>query len=252
LFKCDDDRILSTIVLVDQRNVAEKPSFSIDGGQSLSDQVYDHLSDQLERGEISFGDPLNIKDIAAQLNVSSMPIRDAIKRLEQEHIVTVNPRSRCYVRVPRKQDVLDAIDARRMIEHFALSTVYSHIRLAEMVRMDEIVRCMKTAVEAECGDPDDRLDSYIELDRQFHHEICGLCRNAYVDRFYTVVNMHLSMNFSYGMGECHGIETTFREHEAIVAHMKAHSAEALTVLDEHLNRSRHNILNEPSFIALPD
>ena len=103
-----------------------------------------------------------------------------------------------------------------------------------------------------CGNPSDRLDAYIELDRQFHHELCAINRNAYVTRFYTVVNMHLSMSFSYGMGACNGIETTFREHEAIVNHLKAHSAEALTVLDAHLMHSRQNILNEPSFIALPD
>lgn len=232
---------------------AERPVFTTDNGRSLSDQVYDYLCDQFEQGKIQFGERLNIKKIAAQLDVSSMPIRDAIKRLELEHVVVVNPRSHCYVRIPRKQDVLDAIDARRMIENFAMSILYSHVRLEQLCGLDTIVERMRPIAkgERERGYTE-RLDEYIELDRQFHKELCTLAKNEYVDRFYRLVNMNLSMSFRYGMGRCHGVAVTFEEHETILHHMKAHSREALTVLDAHLMKSRHNIVKEPTFLSLPD
>lgn len=240
-------------MLTQEQRKRTSPDFSARDGRSLSDRVYEYLCEQLERGSIGYGDKLNIKQIAAQLSVSSMPIRDAIKRLEQEQIVAVNPRSHCHVRIPSKQDILDAIDARRMIEHFALGTYYSGVRLSSLARLDEIVGAMRPIAEDDCeGRLPDCLAEYIELDRQFHRELCELSGNEYVMRFYHIVNMHLSMSFSYGIGACHGVAATFAEHQAIISHIKAHSGEALTVLDAHLMRSRKNILSEPTFVSLPD
>ena len=49
---------------------------------SLSDVVYEHLSKQIIEGSIRYGEKLNIKAISEQLNVSTMPVRDALKKLE--------------------------------------------------------------------------------------------------------------------------------------------------------------------------
>lgn len=220
---------------------------------SLSDRVYDYLSEELERGRIRYGDKLNIKQIANRLDMSPMPIRDAIKRLEQEHIVEINPRSNCTVRIPTKQDILDAIDARRMIENFAVGIYYRHIRLSDLTEIDTLINDMRPYAENDEAANDHTLRAeYIELDRKFHNALCSLARNEYINRFYRIVNMHVSMSYSYGLGACHGIAATFTEHETIVNHLKAHSEEALTILDEHLQKSRRNILTTESFLALPD
>ena len=75
-----------------EQHVLDPPRFSIANGTSLSDQVYAYLTNKIITGELKFGDRLNIKEIASRLQVSSMPIRDAIKRLEQDRVVVVNPR----------------------------------------------------------------------------------------------------------------------------------------------------------------
>jgi DNA-binding GntR family transcriptional regulator len=86
------------------------------GERSLSQQVYDHLVDQIIHGQIKYGDTLNIKAMARQFGVSAMPIRDAIKRLETENIVAVRPRSNCYIRKPTAQTTLQAVESREMLE----------------------------------------------------------------------------------------------------------------------------------------
>jgi len=229
------------------------PQFSIENGMSLSEQVYYFLAGKIERGEIQFGDRLNIKLIASELNVSSMPIRDAMKRLEQDGIVVINPRSHCIVRVPRKEDVLNAINARRMIEHFAVKSLYKDIPLCDFKVLDSILGKMAPLAAMDDGDNlQNELDTYIELDRQFHYELCALTRNSYIQRFYQQVNMHLSMSFRYGQGVCHGASATFAEHKLLVEHLKAHSPKAPDIIDMHLLKSRDNILREPAFLALPE
>jgi DNA-binding GntR family transcriptional regulator len=215
--------------------------------------VYAYLTNKIITGELKFGDRLNIKEIASRLQVSSMPIRDAIKRLEQDRVVVVNPRSTCMIRTPSKQDVLDAIDARRMIEHFAVELVYRHVRLSDLSGLDAILERMEPiAAEDSNGSSTSHLQQYIDLDREFHSELCSLSRNDYVRQFYTIVNIHLSMSFSYGCGACHGASATYKEHRMLVEYLKAHSSEALDVIDTHLMKSRENIMREPTFQTLPD
>ncbi|MBA7477277.1 hypothetical protein ES707_12682 [subsurface metagenome] len=226
-----------------------------DGSESLSlgDQVYEYLSEQIIRGTIQYGDRLNIKNMAAEFNISPMPIRDALKRLEMEKLVIIKPRSTCYVRVPTKRITLEALAARRMLEVFALREVYSRVTVAELSNLksilDEMGRLVRRTVDRRTRVV---IEEYIELDRRFHTEICALARNEYINRFYRETSMHLNMSFRYGVGLCHGIEATYREHQDICRHLSENSEKAVDVIEAHLLQSRQNILNEPTFQMIED
>lgn len=225
----------------------------LSANESLSDQVYEYLADQIITGEIAYGERLNIKQIAAQLNVSSIPIRDAIKRLEQEKVVVVLPRSHCYVRIPTKKATLDAIDSRRMIELFVINTVVQTVTPEELEPLDQVVDAMRPLAEASQEREDHRgVSKYIELDRKFHTDLVALSRNEYIIEFYKQVSMHLSMSFSYGIGVCHGIASTFEEHATILERLHNHDSRAAEVLEHHLLKSRENILREARFQSLSE
>ena len=220
---------------------------------SLGDQVYEYLSEQIIRGNIQYGDRLNIKTIAAELNVSPMPIRDALKRLEMEKIVIIKPRSTCYVRVPTKTITLEAVETRRMLEVFALREVYSRVTAAELSNLKSILDEMGKLVDRTVGRRSRAvIEEYIDEDRRFHTEICALARNEYINRFYRETSMHLNMSFRYGVGVCHGIEATYRDHQEICRHLSENSEKAVNVLEAHLLQSRQNILNEPTFQMIED
>ncbi len=221
--------------------------------QSLSSQVYEYLSEQIIRGVIKYGDRLNIKNIAADLEVSPMPIRDALKRLEMEQVVVIRPRSTCFVRVPTKAKTLEAIAARRMLETFAVREVCTTVTAAELSTVKSVLDDMAELIRRTAGNRTRAaVDDYIELDRQFHTDLCALARNDYVNRFYRETDMHLSMSFRYGVGVCHGIEATFQDHEQIYRQLAANSCEAVELLEQHLLRSRQNIMNEPTFQVLEE
>ncbi len=220
---------------------------------SLGDQVYEYLSEQIIRGNIQYGDRLNIKTIAAELNVSPMPIRDALKRLEMENIVIIKPRSTCYIRVPTKRITLEAVETRRMLEVFALREVYSRVTAAELSNLKSILDEMGKLVDRTVGRRSRAvIEEYIDEDRRFHTEICALARNEYINRFYRETSMHLNMSFRYGVGVCHGIEATYRDHQEICRHLSENSEKAINVLEAHLLQSRQNILNEPTFQMIED
>ena len=72
---------------------------------SLVDQVYEYLLDQIVSNKLSYGDNLNIKEISEKLGISTMPVREAIKRLEYDRVVEVKPRSSCQIRTPDKEEI---------------------------------------------------------------------------------------------------------------------------------------------------
>jgi DNA-binding GntR family transcriptional regulator len=225
--------------------VAPKPR------SSLSQQVYERLVDQIIRGHVRYGDVLNIKAIAMQFGVSTMPIRDAIKRLEAERIVEVRPRSNCYVRMPTTQSVLQAMDSRQMLEMFSIQRIYPKVTLGDL----EGLRCILDTMGALVAQPrgaETVVPEYIELDHRFHAEICHLAGNEYVDRFYRETNLHLSMSFRYGPGMCHGMRATYEEHQAIYHHLAANSELAVSALRDHLEESRRNILRERGLCVTPE
>lgn len=235
------------IVSVPKTQPPERPAQSA----SLSDQVYDYLSQQIVSGAIKYGDRLNIKTIAAQLQVSPMPIRDALKRLAVERVVVIRPRSTCYVRVPTQAMTLEAIASRRMLEVFAVREVCQQVTADQLAILKAILEEMRRLIRQTAGNRGRAaVDQYIELDRRFHTELCNLADNDYVRRFYRETDMHLNMSFRYGVGVCHGIEETFGDHESIYSHLAANSPEAAEVLEAHLRRSERNIMSEPTFQML--
>lgn len=222
-------------------------------GNSLSDQVYDYLADRIIRGEIKYGERLNTKTIAAEMGVSLMPIRDALKRLEMEKVVVIEPRTACYVRVPTKKITLEAIEARRMIEVFAINSVYRTVSPGELKQLSGIVDKMQQLITRTSGKrTHSTVETYIELDRRFHTELCSLAQNDYVNRFYREISIHLNMSFRYGVGVCHGIEATFRDHERILSGLQNNSHDAVSALESHLVQSGRNIQSESTFLMLED
>ncbi|MEY4436949.1 MAG: hypothetical protein RL100_413 [Actinomycetota bacterium] len=62
------------------------------GNASLAEQAYQILLDRLVMLEIQPGDPMNEQQLASDLDMGRTPIREALKRLETDHLVDNYPR----------------------------------------------------------------------------------------------------------------------------------------------------------------
>jgi DNA-binding GntR family transcriptional regulator len=215
---------------------------------SLSDVVYEHLSKQIIEGSIRYGEKLNIKAISEQLNVSTMPVRDALKKLEMENVVQIKPRSNCIVAVPTQKSILDAVDMRELLELHAVKLAYRKISESDLQPIREIVDEMKTIIEETPSG--DKTNRYIYLDLLFHTELCNLAGNDYLEKFYREVNLHLNMTFIYRIGIPPDINESFTDHEQIVEKLAENSPESLVLLEDHLERSRGHIIQGELFRSL--
>lgn len=215
---------------------------------SLSDLVYEHISKQIIEGKIKYGEKLNIKALSEQLNVSTMPVRDALKKLEMENVVQIKPRSNCFLTIPTKKSILDAVAMRELLELHAVKLALQKISDKDLHPIHEIVDDMRTLLDGTSFD--DKINRYIYLDLLFHTELCKLAGNDYLGKFYREVNLHLNMTFIYRIGVPPDVQESFTDHEQIAEKLAENSPESLKLLEEHLERSRDHIVQGELFHSL--
>jgi DNA-binding GntR family transcriptional regulator len=202
---------------------------------SLVDRVYEHLLDQIITGAVKYGDSINIKKVAVELSVSTMPVREAVKRLEFEGVVSIKPRSSCRVRIPSRRMILEVYELREALEAYAVMRSQGRIDASTLARMQGIVEQMRRLAEE--PDEDVREKKAIELDRRFHTEIIGLAGNELLNAFSRQLSLHVNMTLMH--------EKTYRSlasewpdmHAEVLSGIQNDPHRAAQLLHEHFARA---------------
>jgi DNA-binding GntR family transcriptional regulator len=140
-----------------------KPRRPLSEQAAVHDQVYGRLRDALMAGRIAPGRPLSLRGLAAELGVSPMPVRDAVRRLVAERALTINPAN--------KRLSVPGLDPQRL-EQVALARGWIEPELAARAARQAtpaLIRSLQTADAAvdramKQGD----LDGYMQANRNFH------------------------------------------------------------------------------------
>jgi GntR family transcriptional regulator, rspAB operon transcriptional repressor len=85
-------------------------------GASLAARAYQQIRDEILRGDLSIGDVLSRRKLADRLNMSFLPITEALQRLEVEGLVESRPRIGTRVRIPTEQDIRNNYVIREALE----------------------------------------------------------------------------------------------------------------------------------------
>ena len=99
---------------------ASMPDELPDGADlSLAEQAYRQLRDRLIMLEIRPGDPINDGALAAELGVGRTPVREALKRLESDHLVVSYPRRGTFATIVDITELADVSEIRELLEPHA-------------------------------------------------------------------------------------------------------------------------------------
>src|SRR5208283_5352699 len=166
------------------RKTVRKPARLDRAGESLSSRAYQQIRDEILRGDLSIGDVLSRRRLAKRLNMSFLPITEALKCLETEGLVESRPRIGTRVRVPNEQDIRDSNVIREALESQAARLCAQNITVEEKKQLrtsarhlDELQRmCVQELADSRF------LFSVHTYHMEFHMRIAelgrcpGLCR----------------------------------------------------------------------------
>lgn len=133
--------------------------------------AYDEIKRLIIEGSFKPNTQIVIKSIAINMNISEIPIREALKRLISENFVVEN-NSNLTVAPITKEDFLDIIELRLGLEKIAIKITARKMTVQKIEILRDIINKMK--------DSFDRADlaSYDELHKEFHLKICLMCELA--------------------------------------------------------------------------
>ncbi|SDE36766.1 GntR family transcriptional regulator [Glycomyces harbinensis] len=130
-----------------------------------AEQVYQALRERIVTAGLRPGARLIERDLAAEFDVSRIPLREALQRLATDGLVTTVPGQGSIVTVPTPKDIEDLFDVRAGLEPLAA-------RLAAEHADPEALRRLRDCVRPREGD-----EARTEANAAFHRELVAAARN---------------------------------------------------------------------------
>lgn len=135
---------------------------------SLSDQVFEHLESNILSGKYQRGQIITELQLCSELGVSRTPIREALRRLFQEHLIEDTPRGTMVLGITPK-DFKDMSEIRLRIEELAVRGFIKNGDADSFKALNEAVDFQEFYLER--GD----IDQLKALDGRFHEIIYSGC-----------------------------------------------------------------------------
>jgi DNA-binding GntR family transcriptional regulator len=148
------------------------------GRESLASRAYHQIRDEILRGDLAIGDVLSRRKLAQRLNVSFLPITEALQRLEAEGLVESRPRIGTRVRIPSEQHVRNSYVIREALESQAARLCAERITPTEKTQLLKSARHLDKLYRA-CGSEseDSRFLFLVHTyHMQFHSRIAELAQ----------------------------------------------------------------------------
>jgi len=201
--------------------------------------VYQRLRRAILDGQLKPESRLIERKLAEQLGVSRTPVREAIRMLELEGLVSDNPKSGAVVARINVKEVFEIYRIRAVLEGLAARMAAENINREELERLSELVARMEQLSQQ--GEIDD-------LGR-VHQEFNDLIyRAAGSPRLYSMITSLVeSVNRYIRVGYCFPgrVAEATAEHLQLVEALRGHDGElAEQVAREHIENSRRAYVNE--------
>jgi DNA-binding GntR family transcriptional regulator len=185
---------------------------------TLSQQVHRNLLGEIVAGRRPSGTVLRETDLAAELNVSRTPIREALRRLAADGLVEIHANKSAIVRSLSAEQITNVYQVREALEGMAAQLAAGRLSPDELARLDRLAQGVEAAGE-------ERGESYREachrLDVELHRLIAARSANPVlareIERFHDLVQL---MRDRIG-GEEGALALAHRQHLAILAALAA-------------------------------
>ncbi|KRC59257.1 hypothetical protein ASE14_15965 [Agromyces sp. Root81] len=196
----------------------------------ISDYVYDELCEAIRYLRLEPGAALSEPAVAAWLNVSRAPVREAFARLVEHGLVSVVPQVGSQVAPISMREVGDAVFIRNALETSAFQQAIGTADL-DTTRIQQLVDENREAAAR------NDIEAFFETDEQLHHQVFTLAGVPHLWQFIRGTKLQLDRLRRMNLEAAIANEEIVHEHQQIVdALARRDEAVGVQVIHQHSSR----------------
>lgn len=214
-------------------------NFDIQNHRPLREMVYEELKMQILTGAIVPGTRMMEVELADEMGVSRTPIREAIRKLEKEGLVTIEPRRGAYASQISTEDMVEILEVRQNMEGLAAFFAASRMKPEQLTSLKDISQKYNEAVSEE------NMENMIKYDTRFHRIIVESCNNkVLVQMIEQLQELVLRFRYIY-YDNFRRAENMPEEHKAILDAIEQGNADAARdAADVHIDRLKELVIHD--------
>ena len=199
----------------------------------LSDTAYDELLSRIISCQYPPGSLLSEEKLVAELGISRTPIRSALIRLQQEHLIQVISKKGILVSEITPEGIRDLFNLRDLIEPYAIREFGGNFKKDKLIYYLNLF--------SKKYSKDDYQIVY-DSDVQFHTDIVQLTGNTFLCSFYNSLQKLLSrITLICGISVTDRVVASNQEHvEIVLSLLKDDKEFAVAILETHLKEARES------------
>ncbi|RUW23450.1 GntR family transcriptional regulator [Mesorhizobium sp. M4B.F.Ca.ET.215.01.1.1] len=195
---------------------------------TAEEEAYRHLQQALRLGRYKPGDRLIPEDIAAEIGMSRMPVREAFRRLASDGLVVLRPNRGCVVAGLTVDELYEIFEIRSVLEGLAVRLAMPRIDEEEFEEFDRLLERMERAGQSGGSD-------WVVRHQEFHGRICALSQRPKLVHQISALHVVIEPYMRIWFDDCDKPLSAREEHAAVIAALRSGDAQhAEQVMQEHV------------------
>ena len=189
-------------------------------------RVAESLRERIVAHTLAPGSWIDEQALTAELGISRTPLREALKVLAAEGLVTMKPRRGAYVTEVSERDLSEVFHLLSLLESDAAAVV------AQEAGDDDIAElsALHQQLEATVGD----RDAFFAANERFHMKLLEIADNRWRNQLVADLRKVMKLNRHHSLFKQGRLEASLKEHRQIMAAIKARNAErAQALMQQH-------------------
>lgn len=186
--------------------------------RALYIEVAELLRQRIYSRELAPGSWIDEMKMAEEFGISRTPLREALKVLASEGLVTMKVRRGAYVTEVSEKDLRDVYHLLSLLESDATASVAAQASATDIAQL----QALHLDLVAAAGDP----DLFFAVNEQYHLKILALCGNRALSQVVSDLRKLMKLNRHQSLFKTGRIEDSLQEHHTIMQAIEARKPEA--------------------------
>lgn len=198
---------------------------------ALYERVAERLRSRIFAHTLGPGSWIDEQALAAEFGISRTPLREALKVLASEGLVTMKLRRGAYVTEVSERDLAEVYHLLALLECDAVVVVARHATEAQLGEL----QALHDELETQAGD----RDAYFATNERFHTRLLEIADNRWRNQLVADLRKVMKLNRHHSLLKQGRLDASLNEHRAITAALMARDeVQVHTLMQQHFDNGK--------------